>query len=181
MLHDPNAINIQALLATVTSPVQMALLANSYATTLPNWITCDFFNAELQLKRLSDHQYYDGSSVRDMRKMDNVNLVNFIELTLKGKRPFEIAYDIAMATNLKSYAKKYVVIQPGDWPCQFYCRQIVYEHTYNQQKKKTMGKHAKPVSEKPVHTINIPHGHEYCFNIPTTDEHQSTSLLQPKT
>ena len=43
-----------------------------------------------------------------------------------------------------------------------------------------MGKHAKPVSEKPVHTINIPHGHEYCFNIPTTAEHQSTSLMQPK-
>lgn len=43
-----------------------------------------------------------------------------------------------------------------------------------------MGKHAKPVSEKPVHTINIAHGHEYCFNIPTIAEHQSTSLLQPK-
>ena len=34
MLHDPNAINFQALLATITSPIQMALLANSYATTL---------------------------------------------------------------------------------------------------------------------------------------------------
>ena len=115
-----------------------------------------------------------------MQKMDNVNLVNFIELTLKGKRPFEVAYDITMETNLKAYAKKFVVIQPGDWPCQFYCRQIVYEHTYNQQKKKTLGKNAKPVSEKPVHRINIPPGHEYCFNIPTTADHQSTSLLQPK-
>ena len=103
-----------------------------------------------------------------MQKMDNVNLVNFTELTLKGKRSFEVAYDIAMETNLKAYAKKYVVIQPGDWPCQFYCRQIVNEHTYNQQKKKTLGKNAKPVSEKPVHRINIPPGHEYMANINQT-------------
>lgn len=129
LLHDPNGMNIEALLATITSPVQMSMLGNSYAATLPNWITDDFFNPVSQLDRLRDHQYCEGHLVRDMRKMDNVHLVNFVELTLKGKNAFEKAYDIAMATDLKSYAKK-------DWPCQFYCRQVVYQQTYNVQKKK---------------------------------------------
>jgi hypothetical protein len=111
-------------------------------------------------------------------------LVNFVELTLKGKNAFETAYDIAMATDLKSYAKKFVVIQPGDWPCQFYCRQVVYQQTYNVQKKKTFktaAKKANPLSAKPIPSINIP-DHEYCFNIPhstTVAEQQTTSLLQP--
>ena len=183
LLHDPNGMNIEALLAAITSPVQMSMLGNSYAATLPNWITDDFFNPESQLDRLRDHQYCEGHLVRDMRKMDNVHLVNFVELTLKGKNAFETAYDIAMATDLKSYAKKFVVIQPGDWPCQFYCRQVVYQQTYNVQKKKTFKTAAKkenPLSAKPIPSINIP-DHEYCFNIPhsTTDaEQQTTSLLQ---
>ena len=184
LLHDPNGMNIEALLATITSPVQMSMLGNSYAATLPNWITDDFFNPESQLDRLRDHQYCEGHLVRDMRKMDNVHLVNFVELTLKGKNAFETAYDIAMATDLKSYAKKFVVIQPGDWPCQFYCRQVVYQQTYNVQKKKTFktaAKKANPLSAKPIPSINIP-DHEYCFNIPhstTVAEQQTTSLLQP--
>jgi hypothetical protein len=62
--------------------------------------------------------------------MDDVHLVDFIELELKGKEPFGIAYDVALATGLKSYLKKFVVLQPGDWPCQLFGRQLVYENTY---------------------------------------------------
>ena len=32
-----------------------------------------------------------------------------------------------MHTSLAAYLKKFIVFQPGDWPCQFYGRQIIYE------------------------------------------------------
>lgn len=31
-----------------------------------------------------------------------------------------------MNAGLGDYMQKFVLIQPGDWPCQFYCRQIIY-------------------------------------------------------
>ena len=39
---------------------------------------------------------------------------------------FEAAYDIVLSTGLAKYMQKFVLLQPGDWPCQFYCRQIIY-------------------------------------------------------
>ena len=32
-----------------------------------------------------------------------------------------------MHTSLAAYLKKFIVFQPGDWPCQFYGRQIIYK------------------------------------------------------
>ena len=168
LLHDPEGVNVDLLLSTITSPVQMSLLANSYAATLPNWITNKFFNPELQLERLRDHQYSESNSVRDMRKMDDVYLINFIELVLKGKDPCEVAYDAAMSTHLKAYAKKFVVPQPGDWPCQFYCRQVIYQHTYTSSTKESTPKAKTVLSEMPEH--------DYCFKVP----HHSTSNEQSK-
>jgi hypothetical protein len=60
-----------------------------------------------------------------MRKMENLHLVDFIELQLKSKDGFADAIDVALASGLKQHLKKYVVVQPGDWACQFYCRQLV--------------------------------------------------------
>ena len=61
-----------------------------------------------------------------MRKMDNLHLVEFEELRLKSMNDFEAAYDIVLSTGLAKYMRKFVLLQPGDWPCQFYCRQIIY-------------------------------------------------------
>ena len=62
-----------------------------------------------------------------MRTMENLHLVNFFELQLKSKEGFAAAIDIAIGSGLKQYLKKFVVVQPGDWPCQIYCRQINYD------------------------------------------------------
>jgi hypothetical protein len=67
-----------------------------------------------------------------MRTMDNLHLINFMELQLKSKEEFATAYDMALAGGLKKYLKKFVVVQPGDWPSQFYGRQIVYEYVTRQ-------------------------------------------------
>ena len=42
-----------------------------------------------------------------------------------------MAYDVAMHTGLAAYLKKFIVFQPGDWPCQFYCGQIMYKSLNN--------------------------------------------------
>ena len=64
-----------------------------------------------------------------MRQMKDVNLVDFFELTLKSKEDFDCALDIMLQSNLVDYLKYFVLPQPGDWPAQFYTRQIVYETT----------------------------------------------------
>ena len=53
-----------------------------------------------------------------MRKMDDLHLVNFVEL----QQDFNTAYYIALNPGLGDYAKR-----PGEWPCQFYCSQIIYQ------------------------------------------------------
>lgn len=86
-LHYPNGINIPAITMMITSPCEMSKLAHSYASIMPNWMTDHFVNPdmELHLQRLRTHEYCESNSARQMRKMDNVHLVDFIELELKGK------------------------------------------------------------------------------------------------
>lgn len=91
---------------------------------MPNWLTKASFNAELQRLRLNVHQYRENDNVITMRKMDD--LADFVALQLKSKHDFDAAYDVALSAGLGDYVRRFVVIQPGDWPCQFYCRQIIY-------------------------------------------------------
>ena len=51
-----------------------------------------------------------------------------VELQLKSKENFKQAFDIVLHTNLKLCMEKVILLQPGDWPCQFFSRQLVYEH-----------------------------------------------------
>ena len=59
--------------------------------------------------------------------MDDLHLVDFVELQLKSKEHFNTAYNTALSAGLEDYAKNFIIFQPGDWLCQFYCRQIVYQ------------------------------------------------------
>ena len=59
---------------------------------------------------------------KQMRKMDDLHLVDFVELKLKSKEYFNAAYDIAFSAGLGDYVKAFIIFQPGDWPCQFFCR-----------------------------------------------------------
>ena len=57
--------------------------------------------------------------------MDDLHLADFVELQQKSKHDFNVAYDVALSAGLRDYMRKFVAIQPGDWPCQFCCRQII--------------------------------------------------------
>ena len=59
-----------------------------------------------------------------MRRMDDLLFVDFVELSLKSKQDFTKAMDIILGTGLKIDMEKFVFLQPGDWPCQFFSRNI---------------------------------------------------------
>ncbi|KAK2573051.1 hypothetical protein P5673_002082 [Acropora cervicornis] len=65
-------------------------------------------NPELQRQRLNVRQYWDNNM-----------------LHLKSKHDFNAAYDVVLSAGLGDYMRKFAAIQPGAWPCQFYCRQII--------------------------------------------------------
>ena len=110
-----------------------------------------------------------------MHKMDDLHLLDFVELRLKSKGDFDTAYDVAMHTGLAAYLKKFIVFQPGDWPCQFYCRQIIYESL-----KKFVSSHPG-FSDAPQQQDNIlPDHSSYSFPMSsgTTDNLLNNSLPQ---
>lgn len=125
-MYDVNGISIASCQDIITSASCMHNISQSYASVMPNWLTDAFFNPDLQRQILNTHQYSENDNVQTMRKMDNLHLADFVELQLKSRNDFDAAYDIVMNTGLGDYMQKFVLIQPGDWPCQFYCRQIIY-------------------------------------------------------
>ena len=117
---------------------------------MPDWMTQAFFSPELTRQRINTHKYCENDHVRTMRKMDNLFLLDFLELRLKSREDFDAAYDVVMSTGLADYMKEFVVIQPGDWPCQFYCRQNIYQclakhNRFNHESSKTPLEHSNPV------------------------------------
>ena len=131
-IHYHEGINIKSCTDIITAPPSMTLLSTTYSNTMPQWLTKSFFTPDLERHILEEHLYCDDKSVRHMRTMENLHLINFMELQLKSKEDFATAYDIALAGGLKKYLKKFVVVQPGDWPSQFYGRQVVYEYVPRQ-------------------------------------------------
>ena len=125
--HCLQAIDIDACIKTVSGASTMHKLTFTYSSIMPSWIRASFFNAELERHRLATHEYCERETVQSMRQMKDVNLVDFVQLTLKSKNDFEAAFDIVLSTKLADYLKLYLLPQPGDWPAQFYSRQIVYE------------------------------------------------------
>ena len=92
----------------------MYKLSQSYSSMMPSWIRNCFFNPELERHRLSSHQYCQHDSVRTMRQMQDVHLVDFVELNLKSNDDFDAAFDIVLSTNLLEYLKHFLRSQPGD-------------------------------------------------------------------
>ncbi|XP_028515844.1 uncharacterized protein LOC114575348 [Exaiptasia diaphana] len=175
--HNPCAIDIASCIKTVSGLPTMIKLAQTYSSVMPTWIKDSFFTPDFERYRVTTHQYCDHESVKNMRQMDDVHLVNFFELTLKSKGDFEAAFDAILNTKLSDYMKLYLTPQPGDWPAQFYSRQIVYDSL--------LKFHACATSDVPTNTVPpSPSDHSYStvnFDCESTrkKQHLSTSN-QPK-
>ena len=57
--------------------------------------------------------------------MDNAMLIDSIELPLKSVSAFYEAVEHANNMGLSLYSSKYLILNPGDCPAQFYIRQIM--------------------------------------------------------
>lgn len=125
--HDVHALDITSCVKTVSGLSTMHQLAYTYSSTMPPWIKDSFFSSEFERHRVTAHEYCDHESVQSMRQMDDVYLVSFSPLPLKSKNNFEAAFDAILKTKLADYFNMFLTPQPGDWPAQFYSRQIVYE------------------------------------------------------
>ena len=84
-IHQPDGVNVKACVNAITSAQQLSLLSNSYASSMPSWLTSLYFTPELQRHILQEHTYCDDSDVRRMRTMEDLHLIDFVELQLKSK------------------------------------------------------------------------------------------------
>ncbi len=78
--------------------------------------------------RLATHEYKESDNVRSMRRLDNMYLLDFQEVQLKNVDGYKKALKFLFETKVKEYCLKYPLFVLGDWPTQFYLRQIVYNH-----------------------------------------------------
>lgn len=62
-----------------------------------------------------------------MRQLDNTYLLEFQECKLENIKDYKTALDLLFRTKVREYALTFPLFIHGDWPTQFYLRQIVYE------------------------------------------------------
>ena len=176
-VHHQHRINPTSCLDFITSSAQMSLLANTYSSVMPRWLTNQFFQPDIARNRLSTHENCTNPNVQVMGKMDDLFLVDFVELSLKSKLDFTKAMDIILDTGLKTYMEKFVVLQPGDWPSQFFSRNIVYEQLKSAykcfenpnkiEKQEEKGQPVTNASDQECTEDKLQNDHMYTYKIKT--------------
>eukprot|EP00112_Aurelia_sp_Birch-Aquarium-sp1_P003440 Seg1384.3 transcript_id=Seg1384.3/GoldUCD/mRNA.D3Y31 product="hypothetical protein" protein_id=Seg1384.3/GoldUCD/D3Y31 len=101
-------------------------LSQSYAEVMPDWVTVKYFRADAERQRLLIHDY-QHTEIREMRSMTNCKLVDCLEIPLKSYSSFLKALKYMLDNGLFLYLSEFVVPFLGDWPAQFYLRQMVYD------------------------------------------------------
>lgn len=122
---NPAGVSSELLVELYTA--NLLKLSSTFAASMPFWIRAAFFDPEMERKRLEVHDYQqDQSSARAMRKMKDCRLIDELELPLKSFENFLQAASHAVKCGLDHYLSLFICPQPGDWPAQFYMRQIQY-------------------------------------------------------
>ena len=121
-----NPVGVDPTLLEYFVKDHLSSLMKTYAQVMPNWIRAKFFDPKCERKRLMAHNYQEQEQIRVMRSMVDYQLIDCIELPLKSFDNFYTAIQHALQLGLSEYLEKFLVINPGDWPAQFYIRQIVY-------------------------------------------------------
>ncbi|KAL9983834.1 hypothetical protein ACROYT_G006074 [Oculina patagonica] len=124
-IHNSVGIDVELLSNHVLSQAFMQKLSCSFVSTLPE-LSVLFFDPLMERQRLEAHNYHASTVVRSMRSFDDVYLLDFVKLPLKSRENYETSLGLVLQSHLKEYLSKFVVLLPGDWPSQFYPRQIVY-------------------------------------------------------
>ena len=120
---NPNGIATSAL--TEFLDKSLPSLSATFASLMPHWVRSSFFDPEAERTRVDFHNYQAQQiDVTAMRKMNGCRLLDSIEIPLKGFENFLKAACHAKEQGLGSYLEQFVCPQPGDWPAQFYMRQV---------------------------------------------------------
>ena len=106
----------------------MDKISKSYVDVMPDWLPAEFYDPESQRSRLLAHDY-QKDDILTMRSMENCKLVDSVELPLKSFENFRAAIEILLQNGLSLYLERFLVPLVGDWPCQFYVRQVVYHES----------------------------------------------------
>lgn len=118
-----NPVEISSLFEILVE--NMPALSRSYANNMPDWVVAKYFEPEAQRHRLLVHDYQQ-TEVSKMRRMDNTVLVDSIQLPLKSCDDLRVAFEHMLVNGLDHYLNHFLVPFVGDWPTQFFMRQIVY-------------------------------------------------------
>ena len=104
----------------------MAALTNSFLAGAPDQLHEIFFNPMNERLRLTTQMYGEHNDVRQIRTVRNAHLIDCTPQPLKSLANYRGAAAIYLATPVREYLKKHTVLIPGDWPSQFYQRQLAY-------------------------------------------------------
>ena len=103
----------------------MAGLSQSYVTSMPDWVLAKYFDPEAERHRLLLHEYQQ-TEIQKMRCMDNTKLIDSLHLPLKSYDDLLKAFQHMLSNGLDLYLSSFVAPFIGDWPTQFFMRQLVY-------------------------------------------------------
>ena len=103
----------------------MADLTQSYATIMPDWVVSKYFDQEAERHRLLLHDYQQ-TEIQEMRSMDNTKLIDSLHISLKSYEDLLIVFKHMLSNGLEIYLSHYLAPFMGDWPTQFFMRQLVY-------------------------------------------------------
>ena len=122
-VNDSKPANLESLSSILDENID--LLSKSYVSVMPDWMRAKFFDPESERHRLLIHDYQQ-QEMKQLRSMDNCKLVDSLEMPLKSYDNFRSALSLLLDSGLSSYLESFVVPLIGDWPAQFFVRQVVY-------------------------------------------------------
>ena len=103
----------------------MAYLTQSYAATMPDWVVSKYFDQEAERHRLLLHDYQQ-TEIQEMKSMDNTKLIDSLHISLKSYEDLLTAFKHMLSNGLEIYLNHFLAPLMGDWPTQFFMRQLVY-------------------------------------------------------
>ena len=118
-------IPVQHEYVTELIDVNMTELSQSYATNMPDWVVAKYFDPEAERHRLLIHDYQQ-TEINKMRSMENTKLVDSLHMPLKSYEDILLAFKYMLSNGLEIYLKDFLTPFMGDWPTQFFMRQLVY-------------------------------------------------------
>ena len=108
----------------------MESILQPFVETAPAQIQGAFFTPEKEWQRLTTLMNSKNKNIRQTRGAQNSHLIDCVQQHLKSVRNFHAVSHIYLGTALSDYLQKYAVLTPGDWPAQFYNRQLAYNEIY---------------------------------------------------